>query len=62
MTSEKKAETLAKIKALQAMGCTNISAAIALSFQELQAVDTPNEIRSVFLLTDGHANQGSSDT
>jgi hypothetical protein len=35
-----------------------MSAAIALSFQELRAVSDPNQVRSIFLLTDGHANRG----
>jgi von Willebrand factor type A domain len=58
MTNEKKEETLTKIKLLRATYTTNISAAIGLSFQELRTVGTPNKVRSVFLLTDGHANQG----
>ena len=61
MTNKNKDATLQKIKALRANGCTNISAALSLALQELRAVDTPNEVRSVFLLTDGHANTGISD-
>jgi len=61
MTNKNKNETLQKIKALRANGCTNISAALSLALQELRAVGTPNEVRSVFLLTDGHANTGISD-
>jgi Mg-chelatase subunit ChlD/ABC-type dipeptide/oligopeptide/nickel transport system ATPase component len=52
-----------KIQALQASGCTNISAAIGLAAQEMNRIriqeDNPhNNVRSVFLLSDGCANRG----
>ena len=61
MTTENKQNVLSTVKNLHAHGSTNISAAIALSFQELQSVTTPNKIRSIFLLTDGNANRGITD-
>jgi Mg-chelatase subunit ChlD len=61
MTPDNKTSTLQRVKSLHTKGCTNISAAIALAFQELRAVKEPNTVRSVFLLTDGHANEGISD-
>jgi von Willebrand factor type A domain len=61
MTTENKHKVLSAVKNLHAHGSTNISAAIALSFQELRSVSSPNKIRSIFLLTDGHGNRGISD-
>jgi hypothetical protein len=61
MTTDNKQKVLSTVKNLNAHGSTNISAAIALSFQELQSVLTPNKIRSIFLLTDGNANRGITD-
>ena len=62
MTPENKRKVLATVQNLQAYGSTNISAAIALSFQELQSVTTTtsatHKVRSIFLLTDGNANRG----
>jgi Mg-chelatase subunit ChlD len=58
MTPGNKTSTLQQVKSLHTKGCTNISAAIALAFQELRAIKDPNKVRSVFLLTDGHANEG----
>ncbi len=50
-----------KIQALKANGSTNMSAAIGLATQELHALENPNPVRSIFLLTDGNANQGIAD-
>ena len=49
------------VKSLRANGCTNLSAAVTLAFQELRATDSPNKLRSIFFLTDGHANAGVSN-
>jgi Ca-activated chloride channel homolog len=46
------------IKQLCTRGCTNLSAAVGLSAQEIVSVETPNEVRSILFLTDGLANQG----
>lgn len=64
MTSIHKDTALRKIRSLHPHGCTNISAAIGLATQEMNNADIdghPNPVRSIFLLTDGHANQGVSD-
>jgi von Willebrand factor type A domain len=61
MSADNKQKVLSTVKNLSAYGSTNMSAAIALSFQELQSVTTPNKVRSIFLLTDGHANIGVTD-
>jgi len=50
-----------KIQALTANGSTNMSAAIEMATQELLALENPNPVRSIFLLTDGHANRGIAD-
>jgi len=50
-----------KIQVLQADGNTNMSAAIGLATQELHGLENPNPVRSIFLLTDGHANRGIAD-
>ena len=61
LTKASKSAALAKIKALHTSGCTNMSGGIGLAAQELQAVESPHEVRTIFLLTDGHANRGISD-
>lgn len=61
MTAENKEAALGKIKSLHTRGCTNISAAIGLASQEMNMIENPNEVRSIFLLTDGHANEGITD-
>ncbi|CAJ1931113.1 unnamed protein product [Cylindrotheca closterium] len=62
MTKENKAAALKKIKALSTNGCTNLSGGLSLAWQELLLVDNPNAVRSLFLLTDGHANEGITTT
>mmetsp|Transcript_29541 Transcript_29541/g.48458 ORF Transcript_29541/g.48458 Transcript_29541/m.48458 type:complete len:138 (-) Transcript_29541:1154-1567(-) len=62
MTGANKAKALRIIKALTHRSMTNISAAIGLATQEMNAIEEPNAVRSIFLLTDGHPNQGVSDT
>jgi hypothetical protein len=37
-----------------------MSGGIGLAAQELQTVESPHEVRTIFLLTDGHANRGIS--
>jgi hypothetical protein len=61
MTADHKEAALLKIKSLHTRGQTNISAAIGLAAFEMQAIENPNDVRSIFLLTDGHANQGVCD-
>jgi len=51
-----------EIERLQTKDTTNISGGIGLAMQEMRAVEErPNEVRCVFLLTDGHANVGIRD-
>lgn len=60
LTKASKNDALSKIKALHTRGCTNMSGGIGLAAQELQTVESPHEVRTIFLLTDGHANRGIS--
>ena len=62
MTAKNKEDALKKITSLKTRGCTNISAAVGLATQEMRTIETPNDVRSIFLLTDGLANEGISDT
>ena len=61
LTKASKKGALSQIKALRTGGCTNMSAGIGMAAQELQAVESPHEVRTIFLLTDGHANRGISN-
>jgi Mg-chelatase subunit ChlD len=61
MTKKNKEKALSKIKGLCTNGCTNMSGGIGLAANELQSVASPHDVRSIFLLTDGHANRGISD-
>jgi secreted protein with Ig-like and vWFA domain len=61
LTKENKDAALRKVQSLSTTGCTNMSGGIGLAAQELQAVESPHEVRTIFLLTDGHANRGISD-
>jgi Mg-chelatase subunit ChlD len=61
MTADNKETALVKIKSLHTRGQTNISAAIGLAAFEMQAIENPNDVQTIFLLTDGHANQGVCD-
>lgn len=58
MTQKSKEDALKTIKSLYSQGSTNISDAIGLACQELRNINDPNEVRVLFLLTDGHANVG----
>ena len=62
MTAANKAAVLQKIQQLEPRTSTNISSAIGMAFQEMHAIDEPNEVRSIFLLTDGLANAGITTT
>lgn len=61
MTAENKKNAISKIYALHTRGCTNISAAIGLAAQEMKLIGEQNEVRTIFLLTDGLANEGITD-
>ena len=60
LTPEHRQNSLAQIYSLQPKFHTNISDAIRLAAQEMRAVSTPNQVRTIFLLTDGRANRGMS--
>eukprot|EP01083_Nonionella_stella_P240367 840346_1 len=51
---------LSKVRRLTTFGRTNLSGGIGLAAQEMQAVELPHEVRSIFFLTDGRANVGVS--
>jgi len=53
-----------KINGLSTRGCTNLSGGVISAIQSLQAIPSgdQNDVRSVLLLTDGHANRGVSST
>ena len=61
LTKENRDFALAKIKGIRTNGMTNMSGGIGLAAQEMKSIETPHDVRSVFLLTDGKANQGISN-
>jgi hypothetical protein len=61
LTSESKKAALEKVKRLVTRGCTNLSGGISLAIQDLKGVESPNEVRSIFVLTDGLPNRGISN-
>lgn len=58
MNGANKKKCIEKIETLGTRGCTNISAAVGLAREEMRQIETPNEVQTVFLLTDGQANAG----
>jgi Mg-chelatase subunit ChlD len=62
MTRENKETALRKIQAMLASGNTNLSGGLSLAAQEMQLIQQPNPVRSIFLLTDGMANMGIINT
>jgi hypothetical protein len=61
MTNENKEMALKRIKEISCNGCTNLSGGLTLAAQEMRSIQSPNQVRSIFLLTDGHANEGVTD-
>jgi len=61
LTKDNKQTAVDNIKKLRAGGCTNLSGGIGLAVQELKSLDSPNEVQTIFLLTDGLANKGILD-
>jgi hypothetical protein len=61
MTKENKEMALQRIKEISCNGCTNLSGGLTLAAQEMCSIQCPNQVRSIFLLTDGHANEGVTD-
>mmetsp|Transcript_69362 Transcript_69362/g.104610 ORF Transcript_69362/g.104610 Transcript_69362/m.104610 type:complete len:534 (+) Transcript_69362:54-1655(+) len=62
MTPENKEMLKLKTKAIQAGGGTNLSGGLSLAAMEMAQTEKPNQIRSIFLLTDGYANSGIRNT
>lgn len=58
LTDSARKVAFSKIKLLRTRSSTNLSAAIGLAAQELYAMPQRNEVQSIFLLTDGEANNG----
>lgn len=61
MNEANKKTAIAAIEGLTTRGCTNISAAIGMAFQEMRQIRAPNKVQTIFLLTDGIANEGICD-
>jgi len=61
LTQSNKEHALAKIKSLKTRGCTNMSGGIGMAAQEIKSIESPHEVRTIFLLTDGLPNEGVSD-
>jgi Ca-activated chloride channel family protein len=61
MNEVNKTRALSCIKALKTEGQTNLSGGLTCAINELQGSAQKNEVRSIMLLTDGHANQGVTD-
>ena len=62
MSHENKKRVLSMIKTICTNGGTNLSGGFTLAAQEMQSISSPNQVRSIFLLTDGCANEGVTDT
>lgn len=61
LTKANKEIAIRKINNLRTKGCTNLSDGIMLTMQEIKSIESPNEVQTMFLLTDGLANRGISD-
>jgi len=58
LSKDNKENAIDKIKKLNTSGRTNLSGGIGLAAQEVQSLESPNEVQTIFLLTDGVANTG----
>jgi len=61
LTNDNKQFAIGKIKSLTTSGCTNLSGGIGLAAHQLLSIESPNEVQTIFILTDGLANRGISD-
>ena len=61
MNATNKGRALAVIAAIRTEGQTNLSGGLTSAIGELQGSTSKNEVRSIMLLTDGHANQGVTE-
>jgi len=62
MTKENKESALNQIKEITTKGSINFSGGLTMAWKELLLIDNPNSVRSLFLLTDGLANEGIKQT
>jgi Mg-chelatase subunit ChlD len=62
LTPAAKDSAIRRVKSIHTRGCTNLSGGLTNAVAELQRVAAPSSVRSVLLLTDGHANRGVSDS
>lgn len=58
MTATNKEKATSIIRSVRAHGSTNISDAVAITFYELRTLTSPNEVQTIFLLSDGNATAG----
>lgn len=61
LSPETKRGALGRIRNIRAGGHTNLAGALEMASREMIATTSPNEVRSIFLLTDGQANCGTWD-
>jgi len=61
MSIENRAFAISKVNSIRQCGRTNLSGGIGLAAQEMLSIQNPHTVRTIFLLTDGHANVGVYD-
>lgn len=61
LTNENRDLALSRVNSIRPCGRTNLSGGIGLAAQEILAIENPHGVRTIFLLTDGHANVGVFD-
>ena len=61
LTNENRELALSRVNSIRTSGRTNLSGGVGLAIQEMLDIDNPHGVRTIFLLTDGHANVGVSD-
>eukprot|EP00526_Cylindrotheca_closterium_P013640 CAMPEP_0113619468 /NCGR_PEP_ID=MMETSP0017_2-20120614/9886_1 /TAXON_ID=2856 /ORGANISM="Cylindrotheca closterium" /LENGTH=526 /DNA_ID=CAMNT_0000529045 /DNA_START=85 /DNA_END=1665 /DNA_ORIENTATION=+ /assembly_acc=CAM_ASM_000147 len=62
MNKQNKESALKQIKEINTEGMTNLSGGLTVAWKELLFIGNPNSVRSLFLLTDGLANEGIQET
>eukprot|EP00591_Stephanopyxis_turris_P012795 CAMPEP_0195514054 /NCGR_PEP_ID=MMETSP0794_2-20130614/5566_1 /TAXON_ID=515487 /ORGANISM="Stephanopyxis turris, Strain CCMP 815" /LENGTH=550 /DNA_ID=CAMNT_0040642219 /DNA_START=202 /DNA_END=1854 /DNA_ORIENTATION=- len=58
LTTENKNNALRIVQNIEPMGMTNIAGGLKISIQEIDRIPEPNDVRAIFLLTDGLHNIG----
>jgi len=56
-----KQAALRTIMSIKSRRGTNLSGGIGMGAKEMHAIEEPNSVRSIFILTDGHVNKGIRD-